>query len=217
MLSFWSTYEFHSKVNPHNNLFSSLLSFLLPQVFSLPLGSLTGLDPPACRCCAEKKKKKKSEKLGSKSNNTRSSISVSLRYPSLQVLHSVWNRFPACGEFAPLLALLCRHMLGFMMPLDARSASSPSLTYWTNLHLMFFCFSLFALQSTYLTHSVRGQLCGYNNKMPVPRKFLHASWETLIYYWTLSYKSVQLLSKKVFFSCLLLLWCDSVQLMQYRT
>ena len=34
-----------------------------------------------------------------------------------------------CGEFAPLLALLCRHMLGFMMPLDARSASSPSLTY----------------------------------------------------------------------------------------
>lgn len=113
---------------------------------------------------------------------------------------SVWNRFPVCGEFAPLLALLCRHMLGFMMPLDARSASSPSLTYWNNLHLMFFCFSLFVLQSTYLTHSVQGQLCGYNNEMPMPRKFLHAFWELLVYYWTLSYKSVQLQSKKKFSS-----------------
>lgn len=53
---------------------------------------------------------------------------------------SVWNRFPACGEFVPLLALLCRHMLRFTMPLDARRASSPSLTYWTNLHPVFFCF-----------------------------------------------------------------------------
>lgn len=53
---------------------------------------------------------------------------------------SVWNRFPARGEFVPLLALLCRHMLRFTMPLEARRASSPSLTYWTNLHPVFFCF-----------------------------------------------------------------------------
>lgn len=53
---------------------------------------------------------------------------------------SVWNRFPACGEFVPLLALLCRHMLRFTMPLEARRASSPSLTYWTNLHPVFLCF-----------------------------------------------------------------------------
>lgn len=53
---------------------------------------------------------------------------------------SLWNRFAACGEFVPLLALLRRHMLRFTMPLDARRASSPSLTYWTNLHPVFFCF-----------------------------------------------------------------------------
>lgn len=102
----------------------------------------------------------------------------------------VWNRFPACGEFAPLLALLCRHMLGFMMPLDCRSASSPSLTYWTNLHLMFFCFSSSELQSTYLTRSVQGQLCAHNNEVPRPGKFLSAFWEMLIFYWTLKFKKL---------------------------
>ncbi len=111
------------------------------------------------------------------------SVSPICLFPSPPL--SVWNWFPVCGEFAPLLALLCRHMLWFMMPLAARSASSPSLTYWTNLHLMFFCFSLFVLQSTYLTHSVHRQLCSFNNEMPMPRKFLHAFWELLIYYWTL--------------------------------
>lgn len=109
---------------------------------------------------------------------------------------SVWNRFQACGEFAPLLALLCRRMLRFMMPLDASSASSPSLTYWTNLHPMFFCFSLFVLQNTYLTHSVQEQLCGFRSEMP--RKFLHAFGELLIYYWTLSDKSLQRQSNKSF-------------------
>lgn len=122
------------------------------------------------------------------------SVSLIRLFPSPPL--SVWNRFPVCGEFAPLLALLCRHMLQFTMPLDASSASSPSLIYWTNLHLMFFCFSLFVLQNTYLTHSVQGQLCGFHNEMP--RKFLHAFGELLIYYWALSDKSVQLQSNKSF-------------------
>lgn len=61
---------------------------------------------------------------------------------------------------------------------------------------MFFCFSLFVLQNTYLTHSVQGQLCGFHNEMP--RKFLHAFGELLIYYWALSDKSVQLQSNKSF-------------------
>lgn len=78
------------------------------------------------------------------------SVSAIRLFPSPPL--SVWNRFPVCGEFAPLLALLRRHMLRFMMPLDARSASSPSLTYWTNLHPMFFCFQ-FVCAPKHLSHT----------------------------------------------------------------
>lgn len=78
------------------------------------------------------------------------SVSVIRLFPSPPL--SVWNRFPVCGEFAPLLALLRRHMLRFTMPLDARSASSPSLTYWTNLHPVFFCFQ-FVCAPKHLSHT----------------------------------------------------------------
>lgn len=111
---------------------------------------------------------------------------------------SVWNQFPVCGEFAPLLALFCRHMLRFTMPLDARSASSPSFTYWTNLHPAFFCFSLFVLQNTYLTRSVQRWLCGFHNEMP--REFLHAFGESLIYYWALSLKVCAAVGQQKFYS-----------------
>lgn len=110
---------------------------------------------------------------------------------------SVWNRFPVCGEFAPLLALLCRHMLRFTMPLDARSASSPSLTYWTNLHPMFFCFSLFVCSKTLISH-IQFRDGFVASTMKCPEKFLHAFGELLIYYWPLSDKSVQLQSNKSF-------------------
>lgn len=115
-------YEFYSKVNPQNNLFSSAGHRFLCWLRKAPLDWISQL--------ADTWGKKTFRKLGSKSSNTRCSISVSLRYASFPSPPlSVWNRFPVCGEFVPLLALLCRHMLGFMMPLDGRSASSPCLTY----------------------------------------------------------------------------------------
>lgn len=83
--------SFYSKTQ--NNLFSSFLSFPWPQVLGLALGSSTWLDPPACRYCARKKKN-----LGSKSNNSRCSISVSLRYASFQVLHSLCEIDSQCVE-----------------------------------------------------------------------------------------------------------------------
>lgn len=78
-----------------NNLFSSFLSFPWPQVLTLALRSSTWLDPPACRCCTKKRKRNLKR---SKSNNTRCSISVFLRYASFQVLHSLCEIDSQCVE-----------------------------------------------------------------------------------------------------------------------
>lgn len=81
--------NFALKLNPEQSLF---LSLPWPQVFRLaPLDWIPQLADAA-------HKKKTLWKLGSKSNNTRCSISVSLRYASFQVLHSVCEIDSQCVE-----------------------------------------------------------------------------------------------------------------------
>lgn len=110
--------EFYSKVNPRTISFPQLATG-----FCTGSGKLHSPGSPSL----QELRKKIYKKWGSKSNNTRRSISVSQMRLVPSLLLSVWNRFTVCGEFVPLLALLSRHMPGFMMPLDARITSSPCL------------------------------------------------------------------------------------------
>lgn len=114
-------------------------------------------------------------KLGSKSNKARCSISVSLRYASFQVLHSLCEIDSQCVEnLHPCWhccadthwVLWCPWMPEVLPP--PLLLSEPVSTSCSFVSL------LFVLQNTYLTHSVQRQLCGYNNEVPMLRNFLHA-------------------------------------------
>lgn len=83
-------YEFYSKVNPQNNLFSSAGHRFLCWLRKAPLDWISQL--------ADTWGKKTFRKLGSKSSNTRCSISVSLRYASFQVLPSLCEIDSQCVE-----------------------------------------------------------------------------------------------------------------------
>lgn len=182
-------YEFYSKVNPQNNLFSSAGHRFLCWLRKAPLDWISQL--------ADTWKKKHSENWAPNPVTQDAVFQCLCHTPLFQVLPSLCEIDSQCVEnLCPCWHCCADTCWGLWCPWMAEVLPPPVLLtkpISTSCSFVSVCF-----QSTYLTHSVHGQLCGYNNEMPMPRNFLLAFlWELLIYYWTLSYKSVQLNPKKV--------------------
>lgn len=150
-----------------------LLLFPWPQVPGS--GSSTWLDPPCLQILCRRKKKN----LGSKSNNSRCSISVSLRYASFQVLLSPCEIDSQCVEnLRPCWHCCTDTCCGLRCPWTPEVLPPPLLLTEPISTPCSFVSSLFALQNTYLTHSVQAWLCGFHNEMP--GKFLHVFGELFL-------------------------------------
>lgn len=110
---------------------------------------------------------------------------------------SVWNRFPACGEFVPLLALLCRHMLRFYDALGRQKSFLP-LSYLLNHSPP--CVLLFpvCLCSKTLISHIQFRQGFVASTMKCPESFSTSFGNCSYYCWPLSDKSVQPRSNKSF-------------------
>lgn len=173
LLKVYSDIIFYSKVKTQSNLFPSFFFFLGHRFPGLeaPLDWI----PPVCRSCAEEKKKN----LGSKSNNSRCSISVSLRYASFQVLLSPCEIDSQCVKnLRPCWHCCTDTCCGLRCPWTPEVLPPPLLLTEPISTPCSFVSSLFALQNTYLTHSVQAWLCGFHNEMP--GKFLHVFGELFL-------------------------------------
>lgn len=122
---------------------------------------------------------KKEKKRGSKSNNSRCSISVAVRYASLQVLLSLCEiDLQRAENLCPCWHCCADTCRGLRCPWTPGELPPPLLLTEPISTPSSFVSSLFVLQNTYLAHSVQAWLCGFHNEMP--RKFLHIVWKLFI-------------------------------------
>lgn len=169
---FW--HNFFLNKNPEQSL-PLLLLFPWPQVPGS--GSSTGLDPPCLQILCRRKKKIKN--LGSESNNSRCSISASRRYASFQVLLSPCEIDSQCVEnLRPCWHCCADTCCGLRCPWTPEVLPPPLLLTEPISTPCSFVSRLFALQNTYLKHSVQAWLCGFHNEMP--GKFLHVFGELFL-------------------------------------
>lgn len=155
-----------------NNLFSSFF-FTWLQVLSLEAASPLFVDP------VQRVGRNKKEKTGFKSNNSRCSISVSVRYASFQVLLSLCEIDSQRVEnLCPCWHCCADTCCGLRCPWKPEELPPPLLLTEPISTPCSFVSSLFVLQNTYLAHSVQPWLCGFHNEMP--RKFLHIVWELFL-------------------------------------
>lgn len=152
---------------------SFLLLFTWRQVLILEAASPLFIDP------VQRVEKNKKKKTGSKSNNSRCSISVSVRYASFQVLLSLCEIDSQRVEnLCPCWHCCADTCCGLRCPWKPEELPPPLLLTEPISTPCSFVSSLFVLQNTYLAHSVQAWLCGFHNEMP--RKFLHIVWELFL-------------------------------------